>query len=174
MINMSSSDKITEILKRYSTLAEEETAELFYKPTTNHEGSPRFICQSCGRMKMCGKASVVTFYRLNKSILLFCDNKCFSHWLRHNHTVCWRTDLKHAKCQQHPIETTPDLNALSPQQKYEQYLAKCRLKGNEKYKNLTEAQKTQRRAKARERYRRNHPWMDLTGKRDPKGRFIKK
>jgi hypothetical protein len=168
---LSSSDRITEILKRYSDLAKEETAELFYKPPVTQRNL--FICAHCGKVKEFGVAKFF-FHRLDNSTLLFCCQSCFSRWLKKNHTIRWTLNHKIYKFQQHPIEIAPDPNALSPEQKYQQYLAKCRLKENEKYKNLSETQKTQRRAKARERYRRNHPEMDFAGKRDPKGRFIKK
>jgi hypothetical protein len=106
MITLSDNDRITEILKRYSEQAEAEHAELFYKPTTNHGGRPRFICQNCSRMKMRGKVSTVTFYRLDKSILLFCDRQCFSHWLKQQHPkVTWKFDRRLYHHYTKPVET---------------------------------------------------------------------
>lgn len=104
---MSSNDKIEALLKKYADLAEEEHREHFYKPTTNHQGRPRFICQNCSKMKMCGKCSSVTFYRLDGSFLLFCNLKCFSQWLKRNPKVTWKFDPKRFgnKNWRKPIET---------------------------------------------------------------------
>jgi ribosomal protein L24E len=102
---LSSEDKIEALLKRYADLAEEEHAELFWKPPITTDN--RFICCYCGKLKIV-HTSGVRFHRLDKITLYFCNSKCWVHWLKQNPKVTWKLDptmFGKGKSYRNPVET---------------------------------------------------------------------